>query len=164
MHIVNNIKIEEVKIGDAEFIYNLMNNEIVMDALNEVPTSLSDWRCAIAEWKQDSDEKDYIIFCDTIPVGWIAVNGLISTDKKAFIKMVAILPEYQGYGVGQFAVRWVVEMLRKSEYISVALYTDESNLKAQNCYSKCGFVVTESFVDKMSNGKSVKRYKMELRV
>ena len=116
------------------------------------------------EWKQDSDEKDYIIFCDTIPIGWIAVNGLISTDREVFIKMVAILPEYQGNGVGQFAVNWVVEMLRKLGYVSVALYTDEENLKAQNCYSKCGFRVTERFVDKMSNGKSVKRYKMELRI
>ena len=159
-----NIKLTEVQSKDAAFINNLMNNEIVMNALNEVPTSLSDWQCAIAEWKQDSDEKDYIIFCDTIPIGWIAVNGLISTNKKVFIKMVAILPEHQGRGVGQFAVRWVIEMLRKSEYTSVALYTDESNLKAQNCYSKCGFVVTESFVDKMSNGKSIKRYKMELRI
>ena len=159
---MTNIKIEEVKINDAAFINNLMNNEIVMNALNEVPTSLSDWQCAIAEWKQDSDEKDYIIFCDTIPIGWIAVNGLISTDREVFIKMVAILPEYQGQGIGQFAVRWVIEMLRKSKYVSVALYTDEVNLKAQNCYLKCGFAITESLVDKMLNGRSVKRYKMEL--
>ena len=158
---MTNIKIREVQINDADFICKLMNNEAVMDALNEVPTTLSDWQCAIAEWKQDSDEKDYIIFCDTVPVGWIAVNGLISTDKKVFIKMVAILPEYQGQGIGQFAVRWIIEMLRKSKYVSVALYTDEVNLKAQNCYSKCGFAVTESFVDKMSNGRSIKRYKME---
>ena len=159
---MTNIKLTEVQGKDATFIHALMNNEAILASLNEVPTSLSDWQCAIAEWKQDSDEKDYIIFCDTIPIGWIAVNGLISTDREVFIKMVAILPEYQGQGIGQFAVRWVIEMLRKSKYVSVALYTDEVNLKAQNCYLKCGFAITESLVDKMSNGRSVKRYKMEL--
>ena len=159
---MTNIKIQEVQINDAEFLCKLMNNESVMESLNEVPTSLCDWRCAIAEWERDSDEEDYIIFSDAVPVGWIAVNGLDSKDKKVFLKILAILPEYQGQGVGQFAVRWVIEMLRKSKYVSVALYTDQVNLKAQNCYLKCGFAITESLVDKMSNGRSVKRYKMEL--
>ncbi|MBQ9121599.1 MAG: GNAT family N-acetyltransferase [Clostridia bacterium] len=159
---MSNIKIEEVKINDAAFIHDLMNNVRVMDALNEVPTSISDWRCAIAEWMQDSDEKDYIILCDATPIGWIAVNGLDSNEKKAFLKMIALLPEYHGRGIGQLAVHWVIEFLEKLGYISVALYTDETNLKAQNCYLRCGFKVVKSVVQTMSNGKSIKRYKMEL--
>ena len=159
---MTNIKIQEVQINDAEFICKLMNNESVMESLNEVPTSLCDWRCAIAEWERDSDEEDYIIFSDAVPVGWIAVNGLDSKDKKVFLKILAILPEYQGQGIGQFAVCQIIGILKKLKYYSVTLYTDQVNLKAQNCYSKCGFTITQSLVDKMSNGKCVKRYKMEL--
>ena len=159
---MTNIKIQEVQFKDAEFICRLMNNESVMDSLNETPTTVTDWECAIGEWKQDSDEKDYIIFFDKTPIGWIAINGLDSKNQKAFIKMLAVLPEYQGRGIGQYAVRWIVENLKQMKFTSVALYTDEVNLKAQNCYSKCGFVITESLVDKMSNGRDVRRYKMEL--
>ena len=159
---MTNIKIEKVKTNDAAFIYDLMNNESVMDALNEVPTSISDWQSAIAEWKQDTDEKDFIIFCDTAPIGWIAVNGLDSEEKKAYLKMIALLPEYQGRGIGRVAVHWVIDHLKKSGFKSVALYTDEVNLKAQNCYLRCGFEIVKSVVQTMSNGKRIKRYKMEL--
>lgn len=159
---MTNIKIQEVQFRDAEFICKLMNNEFVMASLNEVTTTVTDWECAISEWKQDPDEADYIIFVDTVPVGWIATNGLVSMDKKAFIKMLAILPEYQGQGIGQYAVRQVIGVLKETNFTSVALYTDEENRRAQKCYSKCGFAITEKFVDKMSNGRSVKRYKMEL--
>ncbi len=32
------------------------------------------------------------------------------------------------------------------------------------CYSKCGFEVTETFMEEMANGKNVARCKMEISV
>ena len=58
---MNKIKIAEVERRDASFLYELMNNESVITALNEVPTTVDIWEEAIAEWEQDDDEKDYII-------------------------------------------------------------------------------------------------------
>ena len=94
---MKNIKIIAVTENDAEFLQKLMNNEAVMAILNEVPTTLSVWVDAIKKWTQDADEEDYIIFDETTPIGWLGVNGLSSTDKKAYIKMIALLPQYLTY-------------------------------------------------------------------
>ena len=46
------------------------------------------WADAIIEWGQDSDEEDYIIFDELVPIGWLELNGLSSEDKKAYIKVL----------------------------------------------------------------------------
>ena len=63
------IKIVLVNEKDAVFLCELMNSEEVMTALNEVPTAAELWEDAIAEWKRDDDEEDYIIFSGDAPVG-----------------------------------------------------------------------------------------------
>jgi len=56
----------------------------------------------------------------------------------------------------------MIEMLRQRAYSCVSLYTDQDNRKAQACYHKCGFRITESLMDESSNGKIVPRFKMTL--
>ena len=130
--------------------------------MNEQPTKLGDWADAIKEWSKDSDEEDYIISDGETPIGWIGINGLESADKIAYLKLVAILPNYQNKEIGYYTIRQVVEMLRQRNYLKMALYTDEENFKAKACYSKCGFEVTETFMEEMANGKNVARCKMEI--
>lgn len=77
-----NIKIVEVCERDASFLCGLMNDGKILDALNEVPTQVSDWTEAISAWSCDNDEEDYIIFDETTPIGWVGVNGLLSKEKK----------------------------------------------------------------------------------
>ena len=158
---MNKIRIAEVESKDAEFLYELMNNEAVMAVLNEVPTTVDVWKEAVAEWKQDDDEKDYIIFEDASPIGWLGINGLAAKDKTAYIKMIALLPQYQNNGIGQYVIDQAIEKLRSMGYTIVGLYTDKSNIKAQRCYLKCGFEIKNETEQKMSNGKVVKRYRME---
>ena len=161
---MNKIRIAEVESKDAEFLYELMNNEAVMAVLNEVPTTVDVWKEAVAEWKQDDDEKDYIIFEDASPIGWLGINGLAAKDKTAYIKMIALLPQYQNNGIGQYVIDQAIEKLRSMGYTIVGLYTDKSNIKAQRCYLKCGFEIKNETEQKMSNGKVVKRYRMECRL
>lgn len=158
---MKNIKIIAITENDAEFLQKLMNNEAVMDILNEVPTTLSVWGDAIKEWLQDTDEEDYIIFDETTPIGWLGVNGLSSTDKKAYIKMIALLPQYQNCGIGSFVIKETIESLKLRGYSSIGLYTDQNNIQAQQCYKKCGFDIIDETEQKMSNGAVVKRYVME---
>ncbi len=158
---MNKIKIAEVERRDASFLYELMNNESVITALNEVPTTVDIWEEAIAEWEQDDDEKDYIIFEDASPIGWLGINGLAAKDKTAYIKMIALLPQYQNNGIGRYVINQAIEKLRSMGYTFVRLYTDKSNIKAQRCYLKCGFEITNETGQKMSNGKVVNRYRME---
>ena len=139
-----------------------MNDESVLKALNEVPTQVEDWTDAIAAWNRDPDEENYIIFEGETPVGWLGINGLLSEDRRAYIKMLAILPQYQSRGIGSYAVSRCVKYLKSRNYVSAALYMDQKNVCGQRCYAKCGFQVTEDLVEEMSNGISVARYRMEL--
>ena len=158
---MNNIKINKVKKSDAQFLHDLMNNESIMAVLNEVPTAINVWTDAIMEWEQDPDEEDYIIFDELVPIGWLGLNGLSSEDKKAYIKVIALIPSYQKRGIGQYVINQIIENLKLRGYVSIGLYTDQSNVQAQCCYLKCGFDVTDKIVQKMSNGTYVRRYKME---
>lgn len=158
---MKNLKIIKVNERDAPFLQELMNNESVMAVLNEVPTTLNVWIDAIIEWKQDIDEEDYIIFNESTPIGWLGINGLSAEEKKVFIKMIALLPQYQNSGIGQYVLNEIIESLRIRGYVSIGLYTNQSNIQAQQCYLKCGFDVTSVIEQKMSNGTVVKRYIME---
>jgi len=159
---MKNIKLRAVCNDDANFLHLIMNDNTILDALNEVPTQLCDWIDAISEWSKDNDEEDYIICDDKTPIGWIGINNLESTDRVAYIKLVAILPNYHNKGIGHYSINQIIEMLRKRNYSKIMLYTDQENHKAQSCYRKCGFEVTEMFTEEMSNGKIVPRCKMEL--
>lgn len=158
---MKNIKIIAVNKGDAEFLQELMNNESIMTVLNEVPTTVEVWSDAIIEWEQDIDEEDFIIFYESTPIGWMGVNGLSTVEKKAYIKVIALLPNYQNSGIGQHVIMEIIENLKLRGYISLGLYTDQSNVRAQQCYLKCGFDFIDEIEQKMSNGAVIKRYKME---
>ena len=158
---MNNINLRAICNSDAEFLYSLMNTHSILDVLNEVPTKLRDWEIAVREWGVDSDEENYIITHDGAPIGWLSVNNLSSSDKIAYLKMAAVLPEYQSKGIGHYAIGQVVKQLAARNYAKIALYTDQSNQKAQACYEKCGFTVVDTLTQEMSNGKSVARVKME---
>ena len=157
-----NIRIQNVCKDDAEFLHRIMNDKSILDALDEVPTQLNDWVDAISAWNCDSDEEDYIILDENIPIGWLGVNGLLSEDKIAYIKMIGLFPQYQNKGIGAYAINQFLGMLKSRGFVAVALYTNQNNYRAQNCYMKCGFKVTEEFTEEMANGNLAKRYKMEM--
>jgi ribosomal protein S18 acetylase RimI-like enzyme len=157
------ISIREIEEKDAEFIFGLMNTESILKSLNEVTTSLDIWKSAITEWNNDADEEDYIIYDNNTPIGWLGVNNLSSRDKQVFIKMIAILPHKQGLGIGKYVVDRLVENFKLRGYESIGLYTDQNNVSAQKCYQKCGFMITDTLIQKMANGKCTKRYKMEIK-
>ncbi len=155
------VRILKVKEDNARFLHTIMNEPDILDVLNEVPTQLCDWSGAISAWDSDPDEEDYIIFDDKTPVGWLGINGLLSGDKTAFIKMIVLLPQYQNMGIGSCVVDQCLTDLRFRGFERVMLYTDEDNYRAQKCYSKCGFTVTQKLTEKMSNGNIAGRYKMQ---
>ena len=156
------IRLQKVREDDAEFLYRFMNDKNILDALDEIPTQFSDWVEAISAWGRDPDEEVHIVFDENAPIGWLGINGLLSEDKVAYIKMIGLFPQYQNKGIGTYALEQALEMLRSRGFATVALYTDQSNRRAQNCYMKCGFNITEKLVEKMANGALAERYKMEL--
>ena len=159
---MEDIRIIKVTKNDAEFINRLMNDKSIMERLNEVETSIHIWEVAIREWEKDPDEVNYIIYEDTVSIGWLGVNNLLSQNKQAFIKIIALLPEYQSRGIGKRIISRALEELRQIGCNSVGLYTDNTNIPAQKCYKKCGFEITDTVIRKMTNGKNVNRIKMEV--
>ena len=106
------------------------------------------------------------LWCEgpVLRTGCVGINGLLAEDKKAYIKMIVLLPRYQNKGIGRYVMSKIIERLKRQGYLSVGLYTDQCNIKAQHCYLKCGFKVIDEVEQKMSNGAVVKRYKMEREV
>lgn len=109
---MENIVLREVAEGDAEFLFRLMNDSAVRKALGEPPTLMSDWEQAIAAWEEDPDEEGYLVCLQGEPVGWFAVNGLLAEDGGVFLKMAALLPEYQNRGIGTAVLRELLGRLR----------------------------------------------------
>lgn len=157
-----NIRILNICEDDAEFLNKIMNDKDMLDALDEIPTQLNDWIDAISAWNCDSDEEDYIIFYGEIPIGWLGINGLSSEDKIAYIKMIGLLSQYQNKGIGAYVINQILGILKSRGFVAVALYTNQNNCRAQNCYMKCGFKITEELTEEMANGNLTKRYKMEI--
>ena len=158
---MKNIEVRQATQKDALFLQELMNDSQVMAVLNELPTSVDVWADAVLEWDNDPDEEDYIIFDEGMPVGWLGINGLLSESKQVWVKVIALLPTHQGRGIGHYVMSEIIENLALKGFRSVALYTDRSNERAQRCYNRCGFEISEKTVQKMPNGTTVDRYKME---
>lgn len=161
---MEHIKIREVTINDTGFLFRLMNDPMILKALHEVPTRLSDWEEAVAAWLEDEDEQGYIIFDQDMPVGWFAVNGLLAEDRTAFLKMAALLPAYQNRKIGGCVLAYIVDKLRTAGVAALALFTDQGNARAQACYKKCGFQIVEALEEQMPDGAVAARYKMERRL
>ena len=157
-----NIRIQNVCEDDAEFLHRIMNDKSILDALDEIPTRVNDWVDAISAWNCDLDEEDYIIFDENTPIGWLGINGLLSEDKIAYIKMIGLFPQYQNKGVGTYVINQFLRILKSRGFAAVALYTNQNNYRAQKCYKKCGFRIVEESIEEMANGNLTKRYKMEI--
>lgn len=156
------IHLEDVSEKHSQFLYVLMNDPSILAALNEIPTQTADWTEAISAWKCDPDEVDYIIYDRDTPIGWLGINGLMSEEKTAYLKLLALLPAYQGKGIGTYAVRQAIKLVKNRGFSEIALHTNQCNQKAQACYLKCGFEVAQVYTEEMSNGDIVQRFKMTL--
>lgn len=156
---MQNISLRAVCPEDAAFICRLMNDPSVLASLHEPSTALSVWEEAIPVWEEDPDEEDRIVLCDGLPVGWIGVNSLL-TDMP-YVKILIILPEYQGRGAGTAAMGSILAELRSRGYEKAALYTNEDNFPARKCYEKNGFAVVETLTEEMADGSIAGRVRME---
>lgn len=156
---MNNITIHPVCPADAPFLTSLMNHPAILHRLHQIPTTQADWEEAIALWLSDDGEEGYILYDQTRPIGWFAFNGLLSPIP--YLKIAALLPEYQGKGIGQFALTQLLPNLKTAGYTTVRLFTDCDNQIAQACYQKCGFQTIAETQESWPNGSTCQQYEME---
>ncbi len=158
---MDTIEIKNVEHSDIVFLFQIMNDPQIMKALNELPTSQEDWVEAVNCWKNDDDELDFIIWNDGKQIGWFAFNGVQSPNKTVYLKMAVILPQYQHKGIGAYALFQLLEVMKRKGFVKVILFTNQENVRAQRCYQKCGFRITEELTQEMPDNTLAARYKME---
>ena len=157
-------EIKRVTLQDADFLFKLMNHPLLLDRLNEVPTTNQDWVEAVLEWENDPDEDGYIVWKDGKQIGWFAFNGLLSVDRVPYLKMAVMLPECRNKGIGTAVLTKLLAAIREKGFTSVKLLTNQNNRNAQKCYQKCGFQIVDIIEDKMSDETIAMRYIMECKL
>lgn len=157
------ITMRKVERTDNVFLCELMNHPVLMRRLHQTETTREDWTEAIQLWSQDKDEQGYILCDSNLPIGWLAVNGLQSTDKKAYLKIAVLLPEYQGKGIGSSFISYLLVELKAAGYSAVGLFVDCDNAQAQRCYQKCGFEIVDAQECSWPDGSVIRQYEMEKR-
>lgn len=158
---MDTIEMKNVECSDAIFLYQLMNDPQIMKALNEPSTSQDDWVEALNCWEEDDDELDFIIWHDGKQIGWFAFNGLQSPNRAVYLKMAVILPRYQDKGIGTYVLFQLLDVIKRKGFVKVMLFTNQENVRAQRCYQKCGFRITDELTQEMSDHTIAARYKME---
>lgn len=72
-----------------------------------------------------------------------AVVGLCHCWSAAFVKDLAVDPDFQGRGLGAALLTTALDAFRTRGAPYVDLKTEADNIKAQSLYQRVGFVVIE---------------------
>ena len=143
---------------DMHFLADLLNNESILAALHSEKLSYDEWLDVYRKyWKNDTDEKHFIIFLEDKPAGWFKINGLDGNDT-AWLSMLAVTPKYQGKGLGTQAVSFFEEYISDRGFYSAGIHTTEDNSAAQKLYKKCGYEITEHSESVTGNGSRMMSY------
>ena len=143
---------------DMQFLSELLNNESILAALHNEKLSYDEWLDVYGKyWKNDTDEKHFIIFCEDKPAGWLKINGL-DGNGTAWLSMLAVAPEYQRKGLGTKAVSFFEEYISDRGFSSVGINTTEDNSAAQKLHEKCGYEITERSESVMGDGSKMMSY------
>lgn len=147
-------EIKPLKQENIIFVCSLMSEPNNISALHTNIISLDEWQHIFAEAENDTDEEDFIIYNKDIPCGWLKLNGL-QNDETSWISMLVVSEKFKHQGIGKFAVEFSINHLKQRGFKEIKLYTTEDNYVAIELYQKCGFVIIESKVNRLTMIKEV---------
>ncbi len=147
-------EIKPLKQENIIFVCSLMSEPNNISALHTNIISLDEWQHIFAEAENDTDEENFIIYNKDIPCGWLKLNGL-QNDKTSWISMLVVSEKFKHQGIGKFAVEFSINHLKQRGFKEIKLYTTEDNYVAIELYQKCGFVIIESKVNRLTMIKEV---------
>lgn len=88
----------------------------------------------------------YVIECDGKFIGEISVNYIchdLDTEaipnRRVYLQAYRVDKSYQGTGLGQELLKYVLDDLEKQGYYEFTIGVEEDNLKAKHIYFKYGF-------------------------
>lgn len=143
---------------DMRFLSELLNNKSILAALHNEKLSYDEWLDVYRKyWKNDTDEKHFIMFWEDKPAGWLKINGL-DGNGTAWLSMLAVTPKYQRKGLGTKAVSFFEKYIFDKGFFSAGINTTEDNSAAQSLYKKCGYEITERSESVMGDGSKIMSY------
>lgn len=152
------IEFHDIEEKDMRFLSELLNNERILAALHNEKLSYDEWLDVYRKyWKNDTDEKHFIMFWEDKPAGWLKINGL-DGNNTAWLSMLAVTPEYQRKGLGKAAVSFFEEYISDRGFSSAGINTTEDNSAAQSLYKKCGYEITERSESVTGDGSKMMSY------
>lgn len=143
---------------NIQFLSELLNDESILAALHSEKLSYDEWLDVYRKyWKNDTDEKHFILFFGNNPAGWLKINGL---DGKytAWLSMLAIAPEYQRKGLGTAAVAYFEKYASEKGFSAAGIHTTEDNSAAVDLYKKCGYDITDKSESVTGDGSKMLSY------
>ncbi|MBN9386767.1 MAG: GNAT family N-acetyltransferase [Chloroflexi bacterium] len=75
-------------------------------------------------------------------VGAVWLNGGGEIGGKTFTLGIAVLPQYQGQGIGTLLMEHALDFCAKNQALSLDLKVHPTNKKAIRLYRRCGFEPT----------------------
>lgn len=108
------------------------------DVLHCGQISTEEWQKYLISEK-DETEESFIVTVDGNNAAWLKLNGL--DTEKLYVSMLVVAKEYQGCGVGTFAVCFAEKFAQDLSKESVVICTTTDNFAAINLYKKLGYLI-----------------------
>jgi diamine N-acetyltransferase len=102
----------------------------------------------------------YGLLRDGKVLGGIVVR--LNWMRGPYIQFLAVLPPYQGYGIGSAVVAWVEALARLAEERNLWIAASEINEPARRLYQRLGFREVAKLDDLVCEGRSEILYRKRL--
>jgi len=137
------VSFRDMQEEDIIFLSELLNEKQIVASLHNAVKSYEEWLETYKKyWKDDDDEKHFIVYSDGDPVGWLKFNGLKNTET-AWISMLVVSTKQQNKGIGHCAIAFSEEYMKSKGITKIGIHTTDDNLIAQKLYMKCGYSIVE---------------------
>lgn len=147
----SNINIEPIKIQDIETIRMWRNNENDNDIFfNNKYISKEEQKKWYEKYKNNVNDKMFIIYCDKISVGTVALYNIDFENNIAeFGRLLIGNKEFRGKNIAFTATKILCKYgFNKLNLNKITLEVYKKNIKALNLYKRVGFkIVKEKTID-----------------
>ena len=123
---------------DLPALFTLLSEKAIAEKLHWSPTPSELKECYLHFWRNDPDEKNYLLTVGTHTVGWLKLNGFSAKDAL-WISMLAVSPDFQGQNIGTWALTFSEEAAREHGHSQLCVKTTFDNLDAIAFYIRRGF-------------------------
>jgi ribosomal protein S18 acetylase RimI-like enzyme len=129
-YIIRTVKIDELE--RLNILFTTIDNEQFMNERIE----------KIANRDMDI----YIIECNKKFIGEVTIvynkadhSDYTIPNKRVYMEAFRVVKEYQGKGVGQYLLKYVIEKVKEQGYSEITIGVEDDNENAKHIYSKFGF-------------------------